>query len=273
MVTEIKTTAQTPIIYPESDGQPMAENTEQFRWIVTIQGGIDALFKDDPNVFVAGDLLWYPVEGNNKLRVAPDVMVAIGRPKVKRGSYLQWEEDDIAPQVVFEVLSPGNTLTEMAKKLDFYQRYGVEEYYIYDPDKIDVCGWIRTENQLTLIDTIKGWISPRLGVRFEISESGLELYRPDGRKFSTYIELESDRQKAEERAQQAEERAQQEAERAQQEAERAQQEAERAQQEAERAQQEAERAQQEAERAQQEAERANRLAERLRELGIDPDAM
>ncbi|MET0115592.1 MAG: Uma2 family endonuclease, partial [Limnospira maxima] len=141
----------------------------------------------------------------------------------------------------------------------FYQRYGVEEYYIYDPDKIDVCGWIRTENQLTLIDTIKGWISPRLGVKFEISESGLELYRPDGRKFSTYIELESDRQKAEERAQQ--------------ETERAQQQAERAQQAEERAQQQAERAQQEAERAQQEAERANRLAERLRELGIDPDTM
>ncbi|BAI89595.1 Uma2 family endonuclease [Limnospira platensis] len=266
MVTEIKTTPKTPIIYPESDGQPMAENTEQFRWIVTIQGGIDALFKDDPNVFVAGDLLWYPLEGNNKLRVAPDVMVALGRPKGKRGSYLQWQENNIAPQVVFEVLSPGNTLTEMAKKLEFYQRYGVEEYYIYDPDKIDCCGWIRTENQLTLIESINGWISPRLGVRFEISESGLELYRPDGRKFSTYIELESDRQ-------QAEERAQQEAERAQQEAERAQREAERAQREAERAQQEAERAQQEAERAQQEAERANRLAEKLRELGIDPDAM
>ncbi|MDT9201584.1 MAG: Uma2 family endonuclease, partial [Limnospira sp. PMC 1254.20] len=28
MVTEIKTTPKTPIIYPESDGQPMAENTE-----------------------------------------------------------------------------------------------------------------------------------------------------------------------------------------------------------------------------------------------------
>ncbi|MET0113506.1 MAG: Uma2 family endonuclease, partial [Limnospira maxima] len=67
-------------------------------------------------------------------------------------------------------------------------------------DKIDVCGWIRTENQLTLIDTIKGWISPRLGVRFEMSESGLELYRPDGRKFSTYIELDNQRQQAEERA-------------------------------------------------------------------------
>ena len=27
------------LIYPHSDGQPMADNTTQFRWIVTIQGG------------------------------------------------------------------------------------------------------------------------------------------------------------------------------------------------------------------------------------------
>ena len=63
------------IVYPESDGKPMADNTRQFRYIVTIQGGLDALFRDDPDVFVAGDLLWYPVEGNNQVRVAPDVMV------------------------------------------------------------------------------------------------------------------------------------------------------------------------------------------------------
>ncbi|MCT7956837.1 Uma2 family endonuclease [Laspinema palackyanum] len=214
MVTETTTTPKSSIIYPESDGQPMADNTKQFRWIVTIQGGIDSLFEEDPNVFVAGDLLWYPVEGNNKLRVAPDVMVAFGRPKGDRGSYLQWKEDNIPPQVVFEVLSPGNTVIEMIKKLEFYQRYGVEEYYLYDPDKIDFLGWIRTENQLTRIETINGWVSPRLGVRFEMPESGLEIYRPDGRKFSTYLE-------EAQRAQQAEERAQQEAQRAQQAEERA----------------------------------------------------
>jgi hypothetical protein len=69
------TVAQPQIVYPESDGQPMADNTLQFRWIVTVQGGIDALFKDDSNVFVAGDLLWYPVEGNPKIRTAPDILV------------------------------------------------------------------------------------------------------------------------------------------------------------------------------------------------------
>ncbi len=162
MVTEIlnvgeirESPLQTKIIYPESDGQPMADNTKQFRWIVTIQWVIDALFKDDLNVFVAGYLLWYPVEGKNKIRVAPDTMVAFGRPKGKRGFYLQWQEDNIPHQVVFEVLPPENTLTEMAKKLEFYQRYGVEEYYIYDPDKIDFCGWMRKENQLEPIETTR----------------------------------------------------------------------------------------------------------------------
>src|SRR5262245_8223447 len=125
----IEQAVQSKIVYAESDGQPMADNTRQFRWIVTIEGGLDALFKDDPNVFVAGDLLWYPVEGKPNIRMAPDAMVVFGRPKGDRGSYQQWHEDGIAPQVVFEVLSPGNRLAELIKKFQFYDRYGVEEYY------------------------------------------------------------------------------------------------------------------------------------------------
>lgn len=113
--------------YPESDGQPMADTTRQFRWIVTIQGGLDALFRAQPQVFVAGDLLWYPVEGHPEICLAPDVLVAFGRPKGDRGAYLQWEEEDIAPQVVFEILSPSDTVLSMIRKFRFYERYGVEE--------------------------------------------------------------------------------------------------------------------------------------------------
>ncbi|MEN9280327.1 MAG: hypothetical protein Q6I77_05865, partial [Gloeomargarita sp. DG_1_4_bins_134] len=83
------------IIYPDSDGQPMADNTLQFRWIVLIKENLECLFAHDANVFVAGDLLWYPVEGHPEIRVAPDVMVVFGRPKGERGSYRQWEEDNI----------------------------------------------------------------------------------------------------------------------------------------------------------------------------------
>ena len=45
------------IIYPDSDGKPMADNTKQFRWIVTIKENLECLFADNDNVFIAGDLL------------------------------------------------------------------------------------------------------------------------------------------------------------------------------------------------------------------------
>ena len=175
--------------YPDSDGQPMSDNTKQFRWIVTIKENLERLFAEDDNVFVAGDLLWYPVEGQPKIRQAPDTLVAFGRPKGDRGSYRQWVEADVAPQVVFEILSPGNRHSEMLRKLGFYQRYGVEEYYIYDPDDNELSGFLRSGGSLQVIDNISGWVSPRLGIRFQVSKTTLEIYRPDGEKFVTFLEI------------------------------------------------------------------------------------
>ena len=206
MVQKIEASQKSDIIYPESDGKPMAENTEQFTWIVVIKENLEILFANNAEVFVAGDLLWYPVQGNNKLCQAPDALVVFGRPKGKRGSYKQWEEDNLPPQVVFEVLSPGNTLKEMAKKLQFYDRYGVEEYYLYDPDRIDLNGWQRSDTRLNVIEQMNGWVSPRLGIRFEMTDSGLEIYRPDGRKFLTPVELDQRAQAAEQRVQRLEAR-------------------------------------------------------------------
>ena len=206
---------QPKIVYPESDGQPMADNTKQFRWIVTIEGGIDALFKDNPNVFVAGDLLWYPVEGQPTIRMAPDAMVVFGRPKGDRGSYQQWREAGIAPQVVFEVLSPGNRVAEMIKKFQFYDRYRVEEYYIYDPDRGELSGWARAaDGDLIEIDAMSGWVSPRMGVRFDLNDGELELYYPDGRKFASYIELVEQAEQARQQAEQARQQAEQALDRA-----------------------------------------------------------
>ena len=130
------------LLYPESDGKPVADNTLQLSLMIKIQGGLDNLFINDPNVFVAGDLLWYPVQGS-LIRQAPDIMVAFGRPKNHRRSYKQWEENNIAPQVVFEILSKSNTRQEMEDKLTFYDRYGVLEYYLYDPQKNRLKGWVR----------------------------------------------------------------------------------------------------------------------------------
>ncbi len=201
-MVQLQPTSQSAVIYPDSDGKPMADNTKQFRWIVVIQQNLEWLFADNPNVFVAGDLLWYPVEGENKRRAAPDVMVVLGRPKGDRGSYKQWEEENIPPQVVFEILSPGNTKAEMNRKLLFYDRFGVNEYYIYDPDKNELNGWLRREGFLDVIESMANWVSPQLQIRFDLSADELQIFRPDGQQFLNYVEI---AQRAEEERQRAEE--------------------------------------------------------------------
>jgi Uma2 family endonuclease len=201
METKMQTQTEPPTItYPSSDGKPMADSTLQYKWITTIKDGVEATFKDDPNVFVAGDLLWYPVQGNNSLCQAPDVMVVFGRPKGERDSYQQWKEEDIPPQVVFEILSESNTKKEMNRKFLFYHEYGVEEYYVYNPRKQTLEGWIRTDGILDVIESMSGWVSPRLGVRFEMKAEGLELYRPDGQKFVDFVEVDRQREIAEQKA-------------------------------------------------------------------------
>jgi Uma2 family endonuclease len=204
MVTQLQSPDKSNIIYPEDNGEPMSNNTEQFRLIVEIKENLELLFADNPNVFVAGDLLWYPVEGNNKLSQAPDVMVVIGVPKGYRGSYQQWNENNIAPQVAFEILSPGNRLTPMIQKFRFYERYGVEEYYLYDPQAVELTGWQRVEEKLEEIEQMEGWVSPRLGVRFQLSETELQMFGSSGEPFVSFVELDRLRQEAEARAEQAE---------------------------------------------------------------------
>ncbi|MTJ29830.1 Uma2 family endonuclease [Aphanizomenon sp. UHCC 0183] len=205
MVQQLTPETKPEIIYPDSDGNPMADNTEHYEWIVKIKENLEILFASKNDVFIAGDLLWYPVEGSVKTRQAPDVMVIFGRPKGKRGSYKQWEENNIAPQVVFEILSPGNRSQEMANKLLFYQRHGVEEYYVYNPDKIELTGFILEQAWLEEIEEINNWVSPRLGIRFELTADNLEIYYPEGRKFLTSLELnqraEQERQRAEQERQ------------------------------------------------------------------------
>ncbi|MFN5966215.1 MAG: Uma2 family endonuclease, partial [Pseudanabaena sp.] len=120
----------------------------------------------------------------------------------------QWLEGNIAPQVVFEILSPGNRLKEMTKKLQFYDRHGVEEYYIYDPESNDLHGLYRQDKRLNIIEGINNWTSPRLQIRFTLTEETLEIYRPDGQKFLTTLELsqrfEQEHQRAEQEYQRAE---------------------------------------------------------------------
>jgi Uma2 family endonuclease len=209
MSTTLTSGPRQSVVYPESDGKPMAENTKQARWIVILFDNLLALFAEVADVFIAADLFWYPAEGEPETRQAPDVFVAFGRPKGDRGSYKQWEEGGIAPQVVFEILSPGNDAMEMADKLDFYDCYGVEEFYLYDPDKNRLAVYQRQGDVLRRVRPADGYVSPRLKIRFQLTAPEMTVYRPDGRPFITFDQLELAHREAIERAEQAEKRAEQ----------------------------------------------------------------
>ncbi len=175
------------IVYPESDGKPMAENTEHFDLLIMIKSALDVLFEDDPEVFVAGDLLWYPVKGKPYITMAPDVLVALGRPKGRRGSYIQHLEENIPPQVLFEILSPSNRSKDMARKYHFYAKYGVLEYFVYDTEYKEISLHIRVGEYLVpALPFVKD--SALLGIRLAVIEEELRLIYPDGKIAPTYTE-------------------------------------------------------------------------------------
>ncbi len=234
------------VVYPDSDGEPMADNTLQFEWIVTLKENLDAVMP----CFVGGDLLWYPVQGDPKERRAPDVLVALGRPKGHRGSYKQWEEGGESPDVVMEVLSPKNTLPEMIAKLRFYERHGAREFYVVDPDNELLQVWIRGDgDDLSLIETNGSFTSPALGITFVLKD-GLSVRHADGSPFLTFGQL----------------KAQRDTLAAERDAAAAERDAAAAERDAAAAERDAAAAERDAAAAERE-----RLADRLRALGIDPD--
>jgi hypothetical protein len=197
------------------------------------------LFRDVPDIFVAGDHLIYPVEGDPTTWQAPDVYVAFGRPKGHRGSYKVWEEAGIFPQVIFEVWSPNNRQQQMEDKREFYGRYGAEEYYIVYPDfPAHIDGWKAEGGKLVRIPELNGFVSPRLKIRFELKKGQVAVYGPVGDRFLNFVEQGAQAILQHERAEQEHRKA------------------------------EAERQKAEAER-----QKAAKLAARLRELGVDPDTV
>ncbi len=141
----------------------------------------------------------------------------------------------------------------MARKFSFYDKYGVQEYYIYDPDRVDLAGFLRGRGRLSAIGRMDGWTSPLLEIRFDMTGPELVIYGPDGKPFLTFQEMADERDKASERA---------EAEYARAEAECSRAEAEHSRAEAEHSRAEAEHSRAEAER-----NRAERLIAQLRRDG------
>ena len=122
------------IYYPESDGQPMGETDAHRKEMTDLIEALDDHFRNDPQVYVAGNLFLYYEEGDPRSVICPDVFLVRGVPKGLRRTYKLWEEGRV-PSLVIEVTSRdtrGEDISDRRKK-GRYERLGVEEYFLHDP--------------------------------------------------------------------------------------------------------------------------------------------
>lgn len=199
------------IIYPESDGKPMAETDKHRDLMVDCIQTLQHHFRDDP-VYVSGNLLMYYEQGNPKKSVAPDVFVVFDVSKKPRRTYLTWEEGN-TPDFVLELASPSTFREDMRRKKDLYASVlTVKEYYIYDPYgeiNPNFIGFRLTDGTYQEIDFVDERLRSDV-LNLELGEHGgvLRLYNS---LTEQWLQPPTERaEHAEERAQHAEERAQQE---------------------------------------------------------------
>jgi Uma2 family endonuclease len=257
----------SPIIeYPESDGKPVGETDVHRREILHTIETLERHFRDAPDIYVSGNLMFYYEEGNPSAVVSPDVFVVKGVRKGLRRTYKLWEEG-VAPCVVIEMTSRSTRLEDKGNKRALYAQLGVREYFLFDPLgeylKPPLQGFTLVDGEYAAlpVESDGGIISRELGLKLYRDETVLRLLDlASGREVVRTEDLSDVLQQILARVHQAEEQARLTAEQARLAAEQAQREADARRLAEEQAQREADARRLAEEQAQREAD-ARRLAE------------
>ena len=206
------------IFYPEEDGEPMAVSDLHRQILIRTLQAFDEHFADRPEVYVSGDILMYYVEGDPRKSISPDVLVAFGLGKKRRGNYKVWEEGKV-PDFVMEFSSKTTYRNDLRHKKDLYALLGIQDYLLYDAEGLylpaPLMGFTLVEGVYIPISArVDGSLhSSALDLDFHVSDVGLGLYDPAAEAWlQTPAESALTRaETAEARAETAEARAEQEA--------------------------------------------------------------
>lgn len=124
--------AYREIVYPDSDGKPIAETQEHIDELLGARFAIKNHLRRRADAWVAGNMFLYYEEGNPQACLAPDVFAVLGIENKPRRSYKLWEEAK-APCFVLELTSRSSRYEDQGTKKAVYADLGVAEYFIFDP--------------------------------------------------------------------------------------------------------------------------------------------
>ncbi|OUL21262.1 Uma2 family endonuclease [Nostoc sp. 106C] len=199
---------KTEIVYPDSDGKPMAESDPARDYLIYGVEALDIYFQDRDDVYVSGNLFIYYKKGIPSAVVAPDVFVVFGVEKKKRLSYKVWEEGKKVPSFVLEITSATTQENDEIEKPLKYAALGVQEYFQYDPtgDYLNpqlkgrslVEGKYQAIAPTLLADGVFSIYSQVLSLDLRVIDRELRFYHPQTEKrLLSYKETEQARQAAE----------------------------------------------------------------------------
>lgn len=212
----------TEIIYPSSDGEPLAETYDHLYAILTTLEVLKQHLQNRRATVLANQNLFY-AQGYPKLRVAPDVMVIYDVEPGGRDSYKLWEEKQV-PQVIFEMTSKKTKEEDQTTKKDLYERLEVKEYWLFDPkgewipeklqgyrlrgDRYEPITDSRSEPlqlRLTIEDKLMGFYSEETGKKLLVpGELSAALQEETQARLDAEKRAETERQRAETEHQRAE---------------------------------------------------------------------
>ena len=155
----------TPIVYPTTDGRPMAESDLHIDTLASVRERLKARYAHRPDVYAGGNLLFYYVEGRPRVSLSPDGFVVFGVPAGDRPLFKSWEEGKL-PDVVFEFTSRTTQREDMEDKFAIYQDvWKVREYFLFDPtrDYLDppLVGYRRAKGKFAAVRSVKGALTSR----------------------------------------------------------------------------------------------------------------
>ena len=121
------------LVYPESDGEPMAETPKHQQVMIDCMDVLRNHFRGFSDVYIAGNMFLYYEEGNPRKSVSPDVFMVRGVSKQELRTYKTWEQQPFL-DFVLEVASPSTYTKDFNEKMEIYAKIlRVKEYCIYDP--------------------------------------------------------------------------------------------------------------------------------------------
>jgi Uma2 family endonuclease len=183
-VNGVPATATPEVVYPESDGTPLAETQLTGAEMVRITETLQDYFAARPDVYVWMNMFIYYEEGNPTAVVAPDVFVAIGASKEPfRRTYRVWDEG-LPPTVVLEVTSASTRANDVGPKRDIYARMGVAEYFLYDPHgeylrpPLQGVRLVEGRYEPMAVDASARLVSEAMGLRLALFDGRLQFIDP-----------------------------------------------------------------------------------------------